>query len=274
MKRPFLRYHGGKFRIAKWVITHFPPHRRYVELYGGGASVLFEKSISIEEVYNDLSSEIVSLFRVARDNAHKLKTMLDLTLWSREEFMLSFEPCDDPIEQARRTLVRLYLGFGTGGKNATQTGFNTSFHNHAMPDTWRWAEYPSVIDIVKERLKSVVIENRPALSLIDLYDGEETLFYLDPPYVPKTRIQGTRGYEHEMTEEDHIDLLEKVLTCKGMVIISGYNNDLYDSMLDGWEKQSINARAGGHRGAVKRKECIWINPNAQSKLQQSLFYTA
>ncbi len=271
MTRPFLRYHGGKFRIAKWVIKHFPPHRRYVEAYGGGASVLFEKQRSFEEVYNDLDSEIVNLFRVARDDAYKLKTMLRLTLWSREEFMLSYVPCADPIEQARRTLVKLYLGFGTGGKDALATGFNTSFHNNASPETWRWAEYPSVINSVKERLNSVVIENRPTLSLIDLYDGEDTLYYLDPPYVPTTRMVSTRGYTHEMTEEDHAKMLEKIITCKGMVILSGYENDLYDNTLTCWEKQSINARASGYRGAVKRKECIWISPNAQKRRQQSLF---
>ena len=276
MKRPFLRYHGGKFRIADWVISHFPEHRKYVEPYGGGASVLLAKPRAFEEVYSDRDKDIFNLFCIVRDDVKKLQSLLRWTLWSRDEFNLAFEDCDDPIEKARRTLVRSFMGFGSAGATKQATGFRYATRDNGLGDAVRWREYPKVLEEVHDRLIGVIIENKKAEELIDLHDDKETLFYFDPPYLPETRqmSMSKKYYRHEMTTEEHIALLEKILHVKGMVIISGYESDLYDDILVGWEKQSINARAAGFRGAVKRKECVWINPNAQSKLQQSLFYTA
>jgi hypothetical protein len=70
--RPALRYHGGKWRLAPWIIGNFPPHRTYVEPYGGAASVLLRKRRCYAEVYNDLDSEIVNVFRVLRDTVEAL----------------------------------------------------------------------------------------------------------------------------------------------------------------------------------------------------------
>jgi len=274
LKRPFLRYLGGKFRIASWVVQFFPEHRKYVDAYGGGGSVLFEKPRSYEEVYNDLDSDVVNLFRVARDDALKLKKLMEWTLWSRNEFELAYELTDDKIELARRTIVKSFMSFGTGSKTKEQAGFNQGMHSNGIGDAIKWKEYPSVLLEVQERLMGVVIENRKAMQLIEYHDAVDTLFYLDPPYLPKTRVMGTRGYTHEMTRQDHIELLEKILHVKGMVVISGYESELYDETLIGWDKKIINARAAGYRGAVKRKECIWLNPNAQQKLQNNLFYSA
>jgi DNA adenine methylase len=103
IKRPLLRYHGGKWRIAPWIISFFPSHRVYVELFGGGGSVLLRKGRSHEEVYNDLDSDIVNLFRVTRGNGEELRRKLALTPFSREEYVLSYRPTNDPVEKARRT---------------------------------------------------------------------------------------------------------------------------------------------------------------------------
>jgi len=109
--RPVLRYHGGKWRLASWIISHFPPHRVYVEPFGGAASVLLRKPRSYAEVYNDMDGEIVNVFRVLRDpaRARELERVLRLTPFAREEFELSYIRDEDPIEQARRTIVRAFI---------------------------------------------------------------------------------------------------------------------------------------------------------------------
>lgn len=102
--RPVLRYHGGKWRLAPWIIQHFPPHRTYVEPYGGAASVLMRKPRSYAEVYNDLDGEVCSLFRVLREpaSAVELRRLVALTPFARDEFALSYVPSPDPIEYGAR----------------------------------------------------------------------------------------------------------------------------------------------------------------------------
>lgn len=125
IKHPLIRYHGGKFRLAPWVISHFPDHRCYVEPFGGAASVLLRKSRSEAEVYNDLDDEIVNLFRVPRDKdqAEKLIDACLLTPYSRTEFNCAYEISDCSIERARKTIVRATMGFGSAGATKGKTGF-------------------------------------------------------------------------------------------------------------------------------------------------------
>lgn len=83
VKRPLLRYHGGKWKLAPWILRHLPPHRVYVEPFGGGGSVLLQKPRSYAEVYNDLDGEIVNLFRVARERGEELAQAVELTPFAR-----------------------------------------------------------------------------------------------------------------------------------------------------------------------------------------------
>ncbi|CAB5540684.1 DNA adenine methylase [Citrobacter werkmanii] len=117
IKHPAIRYHGGKFRLASWIISHFPDHRCYVEPFGGAASVLLKKKQSEAEVYNDLDGDVVNLFRVLRDpvSSQALIDACALTPYSRVEFRCAYEPTDDPIEKARRLIVRATMGFGSAG---------------------------------------------------------------------------------------------------------------------------------------------------------------
>jgi DNA adenine methylase len=95
--RPVLRYHGGKFRLAPWLTSFFPPHRVYVEPFGGGASVLLHKNRAHSEIYNDISDEIVNVFRVLRDPvmAARLSRLVRLTPFSRVEFLESYQELFD-----------------------------------------------------------------------------------------------------------------------------------------------------------------------------------
>src|SRR5579859_5689382 len=113
--RPVIRYHGGKWKLAPWIIGHFPAHRCYVEPYGGGGSVLLRKPRSYAEVYNDLNNDVVNLFRVLRDPPayRKLLNLLRRTPFARVELEQAYRPTRDRVERARRTLVRAFMGFGS-----------------------------------------------------------------------------------------------------------------------------------------------------------------
>lgn len=267
--RPVVRWHGGKWMLAPWIISHFAPHRIYVEPFGGGGSVLLRKPRSYAEVYNDLDGDIVNLFRVLRDAAQgpDLIDKLRLTPFARDEFFAAYKPTDDPVERARRLVIRSFMGFGSDGHNpAVRTGFRASSNRSGTTPAHDWANMPDSLLITVERLRGLVIENRPAIDVCRQHDGPVTLHYLDPPYMPQTRSAKSRkgkeryhAYVHEMTTEDHITLIADIQTLAGMVVLSGYPHPIYDEALTGWERVQRVALADGARPRV---EVLWLNPAA------------
>ncbi|MEA3225802.1 MAG: DNA adenine methylase [Planctomycetota bacterium] len=256
--RPLLRYFGGKWRIAPWIISHFPVHRIYVEPFGGAASVLLRKPRSRNEIYNDMDGELVNLFRVARDNGDELSRLVSLTPVARDEFDLSYQPTDDPIEQARRTVIRSFMAFGSSGQRKSRTGFG------ATSRRGKWTNYHHNLIAIIERLQNVIIENKPAIDIMLQQDSPQTLHYVDPPYVPETRTIGV--YRHEMTKEDHNNLADVLHNLKGMVVLSGYRSNLYDLLYSDWERVEKTTYAEGRRqGTRQRTECLWLSPNCQNK---------
>ena len=145
-KRPIVRYHGGKWKLAPWIIGHLPPHRVYVEPFGGGASVLLRKPRSYAEVYNDLDGEMVNLFRMARDNGRELLELLRLTPFARDEFAKAYEQASEPIEQARRTVIRAFMGFGSNAHNRP-TGFRSNSNRSGTTPArdWMFQSAPGLI---------------------------------------------------------------------------------------------------------------------------------
>jgi len=272
--RPVLRYLGGKWRLAPWIISHFPAHRLYVEPFGGAASVLLRKPRSMGECYNDLDGEVVNLFRVLRDDdsAAELRRLIELTPFSREEYDEAFEPVDAPVERARKLIVRSYMGHGSSSAvSHKSTGFRASMVNRggALP-AGEWPTLPAALQAVTDRLKGVLIENRSAFQVIDRYDEDEALIYLDPPYVPDTRSQKRRGgaayhaYKHELTHGQHAELLERIVNCRASVVLSGYPSETYDSHLAAWRRVEIAAHADG---ALDRTEVLWLNPKCSARLE-------
>ena len=266
--RPIVRYHGGKWILAPWIISNFPPHRIYTEVFGGAASVLLRKSRVYAEVYNDLDGEIVNLFQVARDHGQQLKELLRLTPYSRAEFDLSYEPSENPIEQARRTVVRAFMGFGSNGHNSTKTGFRAKSSKSNTSSASDWANYPKAFESIIDRLQGVVIENRDALEILKAQDSISTLHYVDPPYVTETRYNG-KDYRHELTDSDHRDLFDTLQSLKGMVVLSGYDCELYQALYSSWKCIRKDALADG---AKKRVECLWFNDAAVKHTRQKTIF--
>lgn len=259
VERPLLRYHGGKWILAPWIIKHFPSsHRVYCEPFGGAASVLLQKRPCYAEIYNDMDGEIVNLFYIVRDRGGELSESLRYTPFSRAEFELSYQSTDDDFERARRTVVRSFMGFGSASSNCRKTGFRSNNNRSGTTPAHDWKNYPDAMQGIIDRLRGVVIENRDAKQVMASCDGLDTLHYVDPPYVLDTRYNGqkTKCYNHEMTNDEHKELCEFLKQLRGTVVVSGYDNELYNDILNGWHKHIRKAYADG---AKERIEVLWIN---------------
>jgi len=274
VERPVLRWHGGKWLLAPWILQHFPSHRVYVEPFGGAASVLMQKDRSYAEVYNDLDDDVVSLFRCLRDDKMRdaLILALRLTPFARTEFNLAYQASPDVVERARRLVVRSFMGFGSNGHNIkAKTGFRSNSNRSGTTPAHDWTNYADGLPSIGERLVGVVIENKDAVDLMVQHDGPDTLFYVDPPYMVDTRSLANpydikyRGglYAHEMDDADHERLLAALLVLEGMVVLSGYPHALYDQRLAGWRRIERRALADGARPRI---EVLWINPATSARI--------
>jgi DNA adenine methylase len=221
------------------------------------------KPRSYAEVFNDLDGEVVNVFQVLRDpqSAAVLERSIRLTPFGRADFELAYEPTDHPIERARRTIVRSFMGFGSASQYARHaTGFRANGNRNGNHPAEDWANWPDQVPAFVERLRGVVIEERDALDCIAQHDRADTLHYVDPPYVLTTRgtARGVRQkYSREMTDEDHRRLAELLHRVEGFVVLSGYASRLYDELYDGWEQNTRRATADGN---VMRTEVVWLNP--------------
>lgn len=160
-------------------------------------------------------------------------------------------------------IIRAQMGFGSAGATKGSTGFRMAGGRQKNYEIRLWDEYPNRLSHFAKRLKNVLIENRDAKDIIALYDDPETLFFIDPPYVRSTRTANVVAYRYEMTDEEHIELLDSINEIKGKIILSGYDHEIYNSRLSHWQKKTKAVQASGNRGGVSRQECIWISPNAQ-----------
>lgn len=264
LERPLLRYFGGKWKIAPWIIEHFPPHAIYVEPYGGAASVLLRKEPIFREVYNDLNGEVVNLFRVLQDRKTfaELFHRLRFTPFARAEYDLQAESSSDPVERARRLLIKSWLSFGGAGDDRYNTGFRTNITQVDKDPAREWSNWLNGLPAIVERLRRVTIENAPAIDVIQGHDSPHTLFYIDPPYSHETRR--ANRYEFEMSKEQHRELAEVLQTVKGMVVLSGYSNALYASLFVSWERVTKTTTTQGNRRAV---ECLWLSPSVSEALK-------
>lgn len=261
--RPALRWHGGKWLLAPWIISQFPKHRTYVEPYGGAASVLLRKDRSQCEAYNDLDTEVVNLFSVLRsDRANDLIEAVRLTPFARDEFRLAYEVSDDVVERARRTLVKSYMGFGSNAVHR-KSGFRGNGLRAGTLPQHNWQGFPDALAAVCERFGGVVVENRDAIEVMATYDAADTLHYVDPPYILGTRGDNGQDYAHEMSVSDHQRLLFSLAELEGMVVLSGYAHSLYDDLLRNWRRVEKQTVADGAR---ERTEVLWINPRCASRL--------
>lgn len=277
MKPGPLKWHGGKAYLAKQIVELMPPRDKwlhYVEPYfGGGAVLLANDPEGISEVVNDKDRGLINFWNVLKEDHlfERFKRMAEATAFSEEEFakakiiceMASFVPSND--QGAIRLAVEFFTfcrqslaGRMKGFTGITKTRVRRGMNNEVSA----WLTAVEGLPAVHERLKRVLILNRDALDVIRSQDGPQTLFYCDPPYLHETRAT-TGEYEHEMTEQQHKDLLNLLAGIEGKFMLSGYGSYLYYDMqgLMDWNRHDFDLPNQAAGGSTKRRmtECVWTN---------------
>lgn len=246
--RPPLRYFGGKWRLAPWLIQHFPPHLHYVTPYGGGWCESFQKTrAGGREIYNDLNAHNVNFFRQLRDNPEQLIPLIEATPRTRVELIAARQPSPDPLEAARRYYIYCKLSVESGGGRIWSGTSNARLALRAShDDSHLWA--------ASQRLQGVEIEQLDALESIAKYDSPQTLFYCDPAY-PKEVISKRSRYLHHTDTEGHRGLAELLNRIEGKAVVSGYDCPLYQEIFGEWQRvecSTVNMQR------EKTTESIWI----------------
>ena len=262
---PF-RWYGGKYSHLDFILPQLPETHQYIEPFGGSAAVLINRDPSPVETYNDLDGDVVTFFKVLRENRDELLEMIALTPFSREELAHAVEQKNNDelsdIEQARLFFVR-----------AGQT--RSGLAQEATPGRWAYCKSTSRRDMsgavsrwhgrleqlynVADRLRRVQMENKPAIEVIERHDDEDALFYLDPPYVHDSRGD-TNSYGHELTDDAHRELAEALRGIDGKAAVSGYRCDLYEAVFEdyGWDRIDAEEKTM-HTTKDTRQESLWVN---------------
>ena len=249
-----INYPGCKWGMAKEIVPLMPPHRSYLEPYFGSGAVLFNKPPSAIETINDIDGEVVNFFEILRELPEQLAMMIHMTPYSREVYEKACnEKMYTKLERAYQFAIRCRMAHGF--RTCDNGGFKTDICGRESAYCVRsWNRMPHDIMTAASRLKDVQIENRPALELIRRWNYPDVLIYADPPYLLDTR--GGELYRHEMTEQDHVELLEALLQHKGSVILSGYPSELYDESLCFWSRIT---RKSYNQNKDARTEVLWCN---------------
>lgn len=273
--KAILKYPGAKWRLSDWITSLFPTHKIYLEPFCGSGAIFFNKAPAEYETINDIDGQIINFFEVCRDYPEELARLIYFTPWSRGEYESIQEDragtgiklIGNKIEDARRFCIRCNMGFGS--KLADRAGWkNSTKCNRGAVNPKTWGGIPEIILQAAERLKQAQIECRPYHELIPKYNTKDCLIYADPPYLLNTR--NSRLYAHEMGREaEHIQLIEILKAHKGLVVLSGYENDLYSEMFKGWIKLEYDTHTFSGAG---RKEILWLNyePDNQLNLFEGL----
>ena len=277
MKKNTLRYHGSKWLLARWLIPMMPESEVYVEGFGGSGSVLIQRSRCVLDVYNDLDYEVVTYFKVLRNRTDELLNALYLTPFAYEEFNRSvYEPDLDELEVARRFYVRSFQSIAgptarwrSYWRRQKMIGEASNGHGRLTPAAVSFARLDKLY-YVADRFRGVQIECMEIMDLLDRYDYPNVFWYLDPPYMKDTRKAWAQAaYKHEMSDDQHLDLLNRIKSLEGSVMISGYSSDVYEDHLSDWNRAETKSRINGVETAT---EVVWMNYDPPPRpAQLSLF---
>lgn len=275
MKSP-IAYFGGKAQLAPQFIELFPEHKRYVEVFGGGGSVLFAKPRSEIEVYNDLDNALFEFFSVIADvrKFARFRRAVEALPCSRNMHVHCVRTWAKEKNEINR-VAKWYLAMrqGFSGRLTESWSYSVTHGRGGISQAVsRWLGAVDRLPEAHARLQTVQLDGRDFRQVLKAYDLKDTFFYLDPPYVPDTRKGGK--YRFELSDEDHRDLVRSLLQLDGYAMLSGYQTDIYKPLEKaGWERREFpvlchaagRTRESGLKGKgtltkkQKRVEVIWTN---------------
>lgn len=260
MKAVF-EYPGSKWSIADWIISFFPEHHSYLEPFFGSGAVLFNKTRSNIETVNDLDGNVVNLFEWIKKDPERLAHEIHWTPYSRQVYEDAFAAVpEDSLEKAVNFYICLNMGHGFR-TNGEKVGWKNDVQGRERAySAMDWMNAPDKIVQAAERLRGVQIENKPAAELIQRFNYSNVLIYADPPYILSTRHG--RQYKCEMDNQDHNELLDVLLAHKGPVLLSGYDNELYNDRLQGWHREETTCYS---QISSKKREVLWMNFEPQGE---------
>jgi DNA adenine methylase len=262
--RPIVKTHGGKWYLKDFVIDNFPENYQdlvYCEPFCAGASIFLNKKPSVEEVISDIDKNVIAIFKALRDESKEFINRLKRIQYTERSFKIALtkskKPLDDYIDRGVNEYILRRMSRG-GLKKAFAWSNRT--RGDKPGDVNSWDTMLKQLPKISERLRNVTILCSDFREIIKYWDEENTLMYLDPPYLHSTRT-ATDVYENEMTVEDHIDLLNLIKNSRGKVIISGYSSPLYNRTLKGWKckKKSVANHSSQAKTKDMRTEVVWFN---------------
>ena len=259
LKPPF-GYYGGKTHLAPKIAALLPPHAHYVEPFAGGLSVLLAKEPSRAETVNDLDSDLVTFWRVLRDQPEELERVCSLTPHSVDELVCAADRSGvSDLEVARRVFVVLTQGRRHSLKTSGAGDWRRAVKAAGvgpLPD--ELSRQVARISSVAERMIGVSLENDDAINIIRRYGREPSVcIYADPPYLGETRCKGGGYGIDQMEEEFHREFAAACKEAKASVVISGYDSALYAELFAGWERMDMTTRPTQSRN--RKMEVLWSN---------------
>lgn len=274
-----IQYSGGKGRNAKWIVPILEsiPHTRFVETHGGGYSITLAKKPVAVETYNDINHALYEFFTMLANprlfkKFYRRVIALPVSRQLYRECRESWESEPDMITRAAKWFVVTRQSFG-GDFGHSWSHVRTASSRGMARTCSGWLSILDMLPDIHVRLQRVQIECDDFRTIIKNYDTPDTLFYLDPPYVPDTRKSG--GYAYEMTAEDHQEMVKMLLSIEGKAALSGYPTPLYGPLeAAGWtriDRHTACDAAGRTRGSgltgngillakQPRTECLWLKP--------------
>ncbi|KAA6404516.1 DNA adenine methylase [Candidatus Tokpelaia sp.] len=236
--QPPSAYFGGKMRLAKLIIERIDavPHNAYAEPFLGMGGIFLRRGKKpANEVVNDISGNVVTLFRVLQRHYPYFLDFLKFRLTSRAEFERLQKANPDTLTDLERAARFLYLQRTAYSGKPANANFAVDRCGRARFNVLR---LEAVLSALNERLAGVVIEQLPYADFISRYDREGMLFYLDPPYLGNEQSYGKGIF----AREDFAMLAELLAGIKGRFIMSlNAHADIY-RLFSGFRIETVDVR--------------------------------